>query len=258
MVDRAGAWPDDLRKQGEAKRWIDIKAAGINHFTWILDIRERATGRDLYPRLRAEAQRALPDFHPLTRHLFEVYGLMPTGGDMHVGELIGYASEFVGLDGPDFGLLARRRMDFDRLLGGAVQGQADLSEWLSGHSNERVVDFIAALRGGGNGYELAANIPNRGCIPNLPEDAIVEVPAVVSGDGVYGLHVGPLPDGIAALCAQQIAVQELAVEASVTGDRQKALQALLLDPTVPGFAAASAVLADLLAAHAAHLPQFAN
>ncbi|MCJ7708562.1 MAG: alpha-glucosidase/alpha-galactosidase, partial [Anaerolineales bacterium] len=71
-------------------------------------------------------------------------------------------------------------------------------------------------------------------------------------------HVPPLPDAIAALCAQEIAVQKLAVEAAVTGDRKKALQALLLDPTVSGHTTASAVLADLLAAHGEHLPQFGN
>jgi alpha-galactosidase len=257
-VGRAGPWPDNLRQQEEAKRWLDIKAAGINHFTWMLDIRDKATGRDLYPELREAARRAAQDFHPLSRHLLDVFGLMPTGGDEHVGELIGYAGEVAELHGPDFALLARRRREFEHLLEAAADEQADLTEWLTGHSMERAVDIIAALHGNSNTFEQSANIVNRGCIANLPDEAIVEVPVMVGGAGIHGLNVGPLPTGIAAMCAQQIAIQELAVEAALSGSRRLALQALLLDPTLNSRATAEAVLADLLAAHAGHLPLFAG
>lgn len=255
-VHRAGPWPDNLRKQQEAKSLLDIKAAGINHFTWALDIRDKATGRNLYPELREAARRAAADFHPLSRHLLNVFGLMPTGGDEHVGELIGYASEFTELRGPDFALLAQRRRDFEQLLEAAADGQADLTKWLTGHSIERAVDIIAALHGNRNAFELSANIVNRGCIANLPDDAIVEVPVMVSGAGIHGLHVGPLPTSIAAMCVQQIAIQELAVEAALTGSRRLALQALLLDPTITSCKTAEAVLDDLLITHTEHLTRF--
>ena len=102
----------------------------------------------------------------------------------------------------------------------------------------------------------SVNIPNQGCIANLPEDAVVEVPAVVSASGIHGLCLGRLPDGIAALCNTQIAVQKLVVEAAATGSRKLALQAMLADPVVTNADAAEKCLDELLSVHAAYLPQF--
>jgi alpha-galactosidase len=107
-----------------------------------------------------------------------------------------------------------------------------------------------------NQYELSANIPNDGCISNLPDDAIVEVPAVVNARGVHGVRVGPLPKGLAAIMRREVEIQELVVQAGVCGDRNAALQALLLDPHIHSYAQATHLLDDLLKAHAKYLPQF--
>ena len=131
-------------------------------------------------------------------------------------------------------------------------------EWLSGTSGERAVPIMAALKDDTNQYEEAVNVVNQGAIPNLPYDAIVEVPAIVSASGVQPIQVPPLPDGIAALCKRQIAIQELVVEAALTGCREIALQALVLDPVVPDMETAQAVLDELLVVHAPYLAQFAS
>jgi len=68
--------------------------------------------------------------------------------------------------------------------------------------------------------------------------------------------VGDLPGPIAELCRRQVAVADLAVEAAVTGDRNKALQALLLDPMVTHIGQAQAILEDYLREHRDVLPQF--
>ena len=85
---------------------------------------------------------------------------------------------------------------------------------------------------------------------------MVEVPAIAGPDGVHGLAMGDLPFGIAALSRNQVAVQELVVEAAVHGDREAALQAMLLDPVIDSIDTARKVLDELLAVHAPHLPQF--
>jgi alpha-galactosidase len=105
-------------------------------------------------------------------------------------------------------------------------------------------------------YELAVNVPNRGLVPNLPAWAVVEVPATVDASGVHGVHVGPLPEPIAAMCRIQIAVQDRAIEAAVHGDRAAALQALLLDPVVTSISQAEALLDEMLEVHRDFLPQF--
>jgi len=124
--------------------------------------------------------------------------------------------------------------------------------------DDRAPMIIASVAGGLNRYELAVNIQNDGCIDGLPDWAVVEVPAVAGSYGVRGLAMGSLPPGITALLAEQVAIQDRVVESAVRGDRNAALQALLLDPVSPRDASETeAMLDDLLSAHADLLPQFA-
>ncbi len=72
----------------QVKPLVDIKAAGLNHFTWILDLADRRSGEDLYPAFR-QALMALPaGFEPLTRAVFQATGLCPVPGDSHLAEYL--------------------------------------------------------------------------------------------------------------------------------------------------------------------------
>ncbi len=122
--------------------------------------------------------------------------------------------------------------------------------------SEGAVEIIEGLTGGNEIYRSAVNIPNQGHIANLPDGAIVEVPALVGGWGIRGLNIGPLPEAVAELCRREIAVAGLAVDAAATGDRQTALQALLLDPCINDVDTARAILDAYLAEYADYLPQF--
>jgi alpha-galactosidase len=118
--------------------------------------------------------------------------------------------------------------------------------------------MIENMAGAGNHLHLAVNLPNRGQIPNLPSGAIVESPGVVTGAGVQAVAVGPLPEPIAELCRREITSGQLSVDAAVHGDRQAALQALLLDPVIRDMDIAARILEDYLATYRKHLPQFWN
>ena len=107
-----------------------------------------------------------------------------------------------------------------------------------------------------NFYHLAVNIPNDGYISNLPDGAIVEVPAIISSFGIQGLPVGPLPEAIAELCRREIALTSHIVDASVSGDYNQALQCLLLDPNINDIDTARAILNDFIREQAEWLPQF--
>jgi alpha-galactosidase len=122
--------------------------------------------------------------------------------------------------------------------------------------SERAEKVIAAMATGDTLYEQALNLPNEGYISNLPQDAIVEVPAVVGAGGPRGVSVGALPEAVAELVRRQIAVVNLAVDAAVLGDRTLALQALALDPMVDDPGVARALLDDFLAANRIYVPQF--
>lgn len=236
---------------------IHLVAAGLNHFTWILTMTDRRTGEDLYPRFRERLQAMPPAFEPLSRELFDIFGLFPAVGDQHAGEYIGDAWRHVGTGGYDWDWYHRKVAQVHGDVEAIVRGDADATRrWLAGPSVERAQQVITGLWTGSGGFEEAVNVVNGGAIPNLPAGAIVEVPAYVCRDRILPVQVGPLPTGIAELCARQVAIQELVVQAAVHGDRKAALQALALDPVVPDMETARRVLDELLRAHAAYLPQF--
>lgn len=252
-----------VASEAEAKQrgeWLhhklDVKAAGLNHFTFIYDLRDAETGADLYPLFRERLAAMPADFQPLSRRLLDAYGLFPATGDGHAGEYVSFAYETSAERGYDFDGRERAADDLRDMLRRVAAGETPSSEFAGRTSGERAVQIICATLHNSNQYELALNIPNGGCLPGLPDWAIVEVPGVVSGAGVSGLRVPALPPGITAMLAQQVAVQDRAVEAAIHGDRQAALQALLLDPVVGSYEAATKILDELLTVHAPYLPQF--
>jgi alpha-galactosidase len=244
---------------------IDPKAGGLNHFNWILDLRRKATGEDLYPAFKqAIAEQNLEEINDngyrfgikLSRYLMDTFGYWPLPSDDHIGEYLSYAWEYCGLDGYDFERADRRAMESRQRLRRWDSGEAPLDDLLH-PSGERAVPIIAGMLGNTHQYELAVNIPNAGFIPNLPAWVIVEVPAMVDATGVHGVDVGPLPEAIAAMCLTQATVIDRVVEAGVHGDRNAALEALLLDPVVTSISQAEKILKEMLEVHRDFLPQFA-
>ncbi|MCC7164310.1 MAG: alpha-glucosidase/alpha-galactosidase [Anaerolineae bacterium] len=242
----------------ELKRKIDIKQAGLNHMTWIQDIRDRATGRDLYPEFRERLKTMDPAWEPLSQRLYRAFGLFPATGDGHVGEYFAFAHETSDLRGYDFDGRAHESAELDERIERAGQAGESLDEFLNNESGERGIDVAAALLNDLNQYELNVNVVNRGALPGLPDWAIVEVPAVVGGAGVMPVCVPPLPHGITALLNHQVAIQDRVVQAAVHGDRQAALQALLLDPLVSNYDAAERMLNELLETHRAYTSEFSS
>ncbi len=243
---------------------IDIKAAGLNHFSWVYDIRDRQTGEDLYPLLRQrwfnEFRR---DFEPLTRELFEIFGLMPTAGDSHLAEYLSWTHDPITMPWEKYDLKLQswaenrqRRIDRWEQARAIVAGERSVEE-LRGVVSEGVPEIIEAMVFNDNRYHQQLNLPNNGLIPNLPSDAIVEVPGVISSYGIQGIGCPPLPEGVAELCRRELALSSLVVDAAVKGDRQLALQSLLLDPMMNDIDRARSILDDFLFAFSEYLPQFA-
>ena len=122
-----------------------------------------------------------------------------------------------------------------------------------------VVDVIGSLLEN-RGERYIVNVRNGCAIPNLPAEAIVEVQAVVDAYGIRPVATGPLRDSLAAHLQVHWATQELTVRAALSGDRQLALEAFLLDPLLAATLTAeetARLLDEMLAANAEHLPRFA-
>lgn len=101
------------------------------------------------------------------------------------------------------------------------------------------------------------NTRNGSSLPDLPADAVIEIPAVIGKSGAHPLVHGPLPAQIRGLVAAVKAYEELTVEAAVTGDEDLARMALFNNPLVPSWDVALALWEDIKTAHQAYLPQFA-
>jgi alpha-galactosidase len=241
---------------------LDIRAAGTNHFSWILSIRRRDNGEDLYPLFKQRWEAFDPNFEPLTRRVYETFGLFPVPGDTHLCEYLPWVSDPLTKPWDKYNL---RLYDWDawanmrdhslNRLENMAQGLMPIDGLLQTDS-EGALEMIESIAGAGTHYHLAANLPNKGQIGNLPENAIVETPVVVDGAGIHPLQMGPLPTAIAELCRHELVAAQLGIDAAVSGDRKLALQCLLLDPVITDIETARAVLDDYLSAYKDHLPQF--
>ena len=102
------------------------------------------------------------------------------------------------------------------------------------------------------------NVLNNGAISQLPDDVVVEVSCVVNSEGAKPIQVGKLPPELNGLIQQVKAFEQLTIEAAVTGNKQKALLALVASPFVPSSQVAKHLLDDLLEANQEYLPQFSK
>ncbi|MFN8441646.1 MAG: hypothetical protein U0175_12785 [Caldilineaceae bacterium] len=234
---------------------FDVKAAGLNHITWIYDLRDNETGADIYPEFKRRLAAMPTSFEPLSRRLLDAFGLFPATGDGHAGEYFSYAWETSAMKGYDFEGRKRDAGALREQLQKAASGELPVEPYLSRTSGERAIQIITGMLHNRNQFEHALNLPNRGAIPGLPDWAVVETPGVISGDGIDNLHVPALPPAITSMLAQQVAIQDRAVEAAIHGDRQAALQALLLDPVVGSYENAVRMLDELLGLHGKYVNQ---
>ena len=241
---------------------IDIRAAGLNHFTWILSVHDRKTGQDLYSLFRQRFFELDPKFEPLTRDVFAAMGWFPVPGDTHLCEYLPWVSDPQTKPWEKYNI---RLYDWDTMAAVRDFELDRLNEMASGNStidglldtdSEGALEVIENIAGAGTHYHLAANLPNQGQISNLPIGATVETPVVVDGGGVHPVHVGALPEPVAELCRRETTVAQLCVDAAVAGSRQKALQSLLLDPVITDIETGRKILDDYLTSYKEYLPQF--
>jgi alpha-galactosidase len=245
---------------------LDAGACGINHFTWFQWIRNKQTGEDLYPRLRELERTADPlaDWHEigLSRILFRRFGLYPSPGTNHIGEYIGWADEFYAselhyyydpMDGhpwetgvvPEF-VYSLGGDKTTRPLQKPPQVDVEPEEDEIRHSGEGAVAIMESLACGISHDLPAINIPNKGYIPGVPEDACVEVPATGHGTGIVPAVMDALPEPVTAMVRTQCSIQKLLVEAYAEESREKLLQALLLEPMVDSYRKAVEMMDEML------------
>lgn len=121
--------------------------------------------------------------------------------------------------------------------------------------SEAAINLIDSLYNDRQDVQVV-DVMNHGTIPQLPDDCVIETNCVIGKDGARPLADVEVPAEILGLIEQVKAYEILAIEAAVTGDRRKALMALMNNPLVHDVKDARGILEDMIKAHAAYLPQF--
>jgi alpha-galactosidase len=199
---------------------IDAHVAGINHLAFFLRL-ERG-GEDLYPALREVSP---PDGNRVRYEVLRHFGAFVTESSEHFAE---YVPWFIKADRPE--LIERFGIPLDEYVRRLREAQHAWDEPIElGRSHEYGADIIRACETG-EPFRFNGNVPNRGLIANLPDDCCVEVPCLADARGITPEPVGALPTHLAALMQTNVNVQALAVEAALTGSRDAAKRAAMLDP----------------------------
>jgi len=227
---------------GVKKEDVDIICAGLNHQTWYISTKVGGEERcqDLY-----EAFLNLPEMvenENIRLDVMKNFGYYSTESNGHLSEYLSWYRKR-----PDD---METWINFSNWIQGETCGylrvcqegrswfEADFPNWLKEpaytysqelRSEEHASYMIESLETG-RIYRGHFNVMNNGCITNLPNECVVEVPGYVDGNGISIPQVGDLPLGCASICSQSVWVQKLAVEAAVHGDINLLYQAAMMDP----------------------------
>jgi alpha-galactosidase len=264
-------------------QWINVpyeeviyRCAGINHQAFFLEFRRGQ--EDLYPQLREAILRdEIYGQEPVRIDMMKYFGYFVTESSGHASEYLPYfrksAKQVNEELVPLFTDHVNHWFNFGR-TGGYLQhclerlefAQQDYEDLTSGakpaptqRTHEYSSHIIEAIETN-QPIRINGNVPNRDLIPNLPHGCCVEVPCLVDGNGVQGTRVSDYPAHLAALNRTNINVQELIVEASLTGNREAIYHAVMLDPltaavgTLPQI---HAMVSELFERQKHWLPQFA-
>ncbi len=256
---------------GSPMEEITYTCAGINHMAWYLDFKWQ--GEDAYPLIR----KAILE-RPEVCNEEQVRNEMFLAFDHYVTESSGHNSEYnswfrkrpnlieqycthgTGWNPGEHAFILKEYQRRDK------EWVKDIRAWIDdpaprnlSRGHEYAAYIINALEGG-DAFTFNGNVPNKGCVTNLPHDACVEVPVWVSRKGFEPTNVGALPPQCAVLTNLSAQIEEMTVEASITGNKSLVYHAIYNDPltaAVLSLAEIRKMVDDMFAQNAPYLPQFA-
>ena len=226
--------------------WLDVPydelvytCAGVNHQAFYLRLEHN--GEDLYPRLREKLRD--PEYYNremVRNEMFLKLGYYVTESSGHNSEynawfrkrpdlIEKYCTHSTNWNPGEYAYSLNLRLERH------ANPQKQYDEWLSGapdlsRSREYAAEIFNARIGDGKPFVFNGNVLNRGSIPNLPDDACVEVPVVADRMGLRTTIAGPLPEHLAILVNTTARIENLVVEAALRRDREAVLHAVCMDP----------------------------
>jgi len=248
-------------------RDFDLTVVGVNHFPIVTEM--SVGGDDGFARLQQLLAEPPADervglmlaANQVKFALFERFGVLPAAGDRHLAEFFpGFLteeSEWGTRWGVALTSIADREVWLDYYKGefARLRGSTEVPADPSGEMVAPIIDSFERDRP----RNLPLNVPNHGQCPDLPRDAVVEAMCVADASGVRGRDAATAPPVLAEWLRRIVASQETTVEAALTGDRDRVVEAMLLDPLAGriDFDRLAQMTDEMLAATKAWLPQFA-
>ena len=218
---------------GVSKERVKGWVAGINHLAWFL--RFEVDGQDAYPKLIEAMQN--PEIFSQDTVRFEVmkqFGYFVTESTRHMSEYTPYfRTNEQTIE--DFNLdqirqdLQRRTVRVDDHYAQLLEDANADRRLTAERSDEYACQIIEAMESD-RPIVINGNVPNEGLIDNLLNLSSVEVPILIDKLGFHPMAVGELPGQLAALSRSNQAVQQMAVNAILDGDKEAAFHAIALDP----------------------------
>jgi alpha-galactosidase len=248
---------------------ITYTCAGINHQAFYL--KYEWNGKDAYPLLR-EAMNNPEIYHEeiVRNEMFKAFGY-------YVTESSGHNSEYNWWFRKRQDLIEKYCLpgtgwnpgEYAYSVKGFTKGQDTWKEeakrWfakdtpISLERGHEYAAYIANARLGGEIFSFNGNVPNTNLITNLPPDVCVEVPVFVDKAGFHPVHVGALPPQLAALNHVSVSIEEMTVEAALTGDPTLVYYACCYDPLAASalsLAEIRTMVNEMLERNKEYLPQF--
>jgi 6-phospho-beta-glucosidase len=231
---------------------VRLDHVGLNHLTW-----ERAVfvdDKDVLPQLLADHGEALGEELGMPLDVIRRLGVIPSyylryyyAHDRVVDEHRGQPTRAEVVAEVERELL-------DMYADPTLTKKPELLEKRGGaYYSEAAVQLIASLHRDTRDVQVV-NVRNAGTLPFLPDDAVIEVPAIVGAQGATPLPVAPVEPLYAGLIAHVTAYEELAVEAANKGGRDRVFDALLAHPLVGQIDLANQLTDRLIAENTQHLP----
>jgi 6-phospho-beta-glucosidase len=250
--------------------WFDY--FGINHLGWLRGVLDG--GRDLLPGLIADRDR-LETFEEgrlfgadwiqtvgmiPNEYLYYYYSSAEALAAMQSGRVrASYLEEqqaafYAGQGSPAEALrdwerthAAREAHYMEEAWAGREEAMAGIvANRVSGDYGRLALDLVDALYGEGQKV-MILNVANRSSLPFLDEEAVVEVPCVISRGGIVPVAMGTVPLEAQGLILTIRAAERAAIDASLSGSRSLAIKALALHPLIPSVDIAGRILDGYLA-----------
>jgi len=254
--------PGLLKPLGMDPTGVQWKIAGINHMAWLLEVTK--DGVDLYPEIKRRAfARPTPHNDMVRYEIMRRFGYYVTESSEHNAEYMPY---FIKSQYPE--LIEKFNIPLDeypRRCIAQIKGWNEMRDRLVNNINithERTREYASYIMEAmvtDKPYKIGGNVLNTGLIPNLPKEAVVEVPCLVDASGVNPTYVGELPPQLAALNMTNINVQLLTIEAAMTRKKEHIYHAAMLDPHTSSELTLDQIVSlcdDLIEAHGNWLPKF--